>query len=151
MVAREVIHAMSRMKGSRPTVAVKFDVAKAYDTHRWDFIQACLTNLGFDGSFVSKIMLCISSITFTVRVNCGLSKQFHPKHGLPQGHPLTPYLYILVQNLSLGTPTEWQGRGICFSPRLLQTETELGCYNSLMTYFFFFAPITERCETSAIS
>lgn len=31
VVARELVHAMSKMTGSQPTVAVKLDVEKAYD------------------------------------------------------------------------------------------------------------------------
>ena len=40
VVAREMVHNMSKLKGSRPTVAVKLDVEKAYDTLQWDFHSA---------------------------------------------------------------------------------------------------------------
>ncbi|KAJ8622693.1 hypothetical protein MRB53_031222 [Persea americana] len=52
VVAQEVIHGMSRLKGSRAMVAVKLDVQKAYETISWPFLEACLIKLGFHSTFV---------------------------------------------------------------------------------------------------
>ncbi|KAJ8629265.1 hypothetical protein MRB53_022588 [Persea americana] len=95
VVAKEMIHVMSRQKGCCATVAVKLDVEKAYDTFHWDFLQACLTQLGFDRSFTTKIMLFVSSVKFTIRVNGRHTEKLRPEHGFRQGDPLPPYIYIL--------------------------------------------------------
>lgn len=37
VVAKEVIHGISRLKGSRALMAIKLDIQKAYDTLSWSF------------------------------------------------------------------------------------------------------------------
>ncbi|XXG90028.1 hypothetical protein AAC387_Pa12g1893 [Persea americana] len=115
VVAREMVHTMSKMKGSRPTIAVKLDVEEAYDTLRWDFLQACLTKLGFNMNFISKIMLCVSSVTFTVRVNGSHSEKFRLERGLRQVTLFLPIYTSPMPNPSLGVPPDWRGRVIWFS------------------------------------
>lgn len=76
-------------------VAIKLDVEKAYDTISWEFLQACLIQLGFHSDFVEKLMVCITSVRYKVRINNRHTASFTPSRGLRQGDPLSPYLYII--------------------------------------------------------
>ncbi|KAF7821112.1 ribonuclease H [Senna tora] len=45
------------------------------------------------------IMECISTSTLRIRINGDYSGWFHPTAGLRQGHPLSPYLFVLCTNV----------------------------------------------------
>lgn len=80
-------------------MAIKLDLQKPYDRFNWRFLHAVLTNLGFDLVFIKWILTCISSLSFEVLVNGGKLNQLKPSRGLRQGDPLSPYLFILKQEV----------------------------------------------------
>jgi hypothetical protein len=49
-------------------VLLKLDVAKAYDRVEWEYLRRIILKLGFHEYFVSLIMGCVTSVTFSIRV-----------------------------------------------------------------------------------
>ncbi|KAG7548016.1 Reverse transcriptase domain [Arabidopsis suecica] len=82
-----------------PRSAIKFDISKSFDTVQWPFIVGIFRALGFPDLFINWIYVCISTAYFSVVVNGELEGFFASHRGVRQGCSLSPYIFVMVQNV----------------------------------------------------
>ena len=113
LVAYETLHAMhNRKKGKKGALALKLNVSKAYDRVEWGFLKGMMIKLGFLEVWVDRVMSCVSTPFFSIRINGKAYGNIVPTRGIRQGDPLSPYLFLLCAEgfMSLLAKAESKGR-----------------------------------------
>ncbi|GMY39116.1 hypothetical protein FCV25MIE_34360 [Fagus crenata] len=81
LITFETLHHMKHMKGNQQGfMALKLDISKAYDRVEWAFLEKIMLKMGFENSWVSMIMECVHTVSYSVLIN---------------GDPISPYLFLL--------------------------------------------------------
>jgi len=91
LIAFESLHHMkTSCTGKSGYMALKLDMSKAYDRVEWIVLEKILLKLGFQNSWVSLIMECITTVTYSILVNGEPQGMITSTRGLRQGDPQSP-------------------------------------------------------------
>ncbi|GAU33334.1 hypothetical protein TSUD_165990 [Trifolium subterraneum] len=126
LIATKVIHALKRKtKGRRGELALKIDISKAYDKVDWGFLRGVMTRMGFTDVWIRWVMMCVSSVNYSVLMNSDRVGPISPGRGLRQGDPLSPYLFILVTECLIALIHQAVGRGDLHVVRICRGAPEV--------------------------
>eukprot|EP00253_Pinus_taeda_P027180 PITA_27180 len=93
-LAQEALHSV--WSKHLRAILLKIDLSKAFDRVSWLYLKMILIHLGFPHAFITWIMACITTPSFSILINGSASDFFHSDRGLRQGCPLSPLLFLLV-------------------------------------------------------
>lgn len=79
--------------------AIKINLRKAFDSVSWDFLLSALKLFNFPPKFLYWIKACITTTSFSVKVNGAPCGYFKGAKGLRQGDPLSRYLFVIVMEV----------------------------------------------------
>ena len=126
LVAFEAMYHINRKKsGKMGEMALKLDMSKAYNRVEWVFLEKIMQKLGFDDKWKALIMRCVTTVSYSIKINGTPRGCIIPSRGIRQGDPLSPYLFLLcaegLSTLIRKAVEEGQMGGIavsCGGPRL---------------------------------
>uniref|UniRef100_A0A803Q5K4 Reverse transcriptase domain-containing protein n=1 Tax=Cannabis sativa TaxID=3483 RepID=A0A803Q5K4_CANSA len=111
ILIQELVHKICRMKGKGGLMAIKLDMHKAYDKMEWSFLDKVLERNGFSEKARSLLVACVAGVSYSVLLNGNPLKKFVPYRGLRQGDPLSPFLFLLWQEVLSKLILNAEGRG----------------------------------------
>ncbi|KAM0928198.1 hypothetical protein ACQ4PT_002333 [Festuca glaucescens] len=82
-----------------PSMLLKHDVAKAFDSVSWPFLISVLRQRGFGPRWIGWLVALLRSSRTQVLVNGSEGPAFLHARGLRQGDPLSPLLFVLVMDV----------------------------------------------------
>lgn len=95
----------------KPSIFLKLDIAKAFDSVNWNYLLSVLAQYGFSQRTRDMVAISLASTSSRVILNGAPGTPFFHKKALRQGDPLSPLLFLLAIYPLQKNPRESNGGG----------------------------------------
>ncbi|XP_078157460.1 uncharacterized protein LOC144553235 [Carex rostrata] len=127
VLLREVIHSFSLRSSKQQSFAFKADLAKAFDSVRWEYFFKLLPLCGFPQRMCGWIQECVRSAKFTIQLNRRGDRFFRPTRGLKQGCSMSLYLFIIAMDPLARWLNLKMAAGTIRGLKLARTAPQMAC------------------------
>lgn len=131
----------------RCSMAIKTDMSKVYDRIEWSFLRNVLARFGFHEVWISWVMACVSSISYSYLVNGEAQGCVLPSRGIRQSDPLSPYLFILCTEVLSGLCRKAQLRGEVIGVKVARNSPAINHLLFADDTMFFSRTDSRSCAT----
>lgn len=91
--------AKSSHAANAPTVLLKLDIARAFDTVSWPFLIELMQYMGFGQIWIDLVCLLLSSASTHILVNSNPGDEILHHRGVQQRDPLSLMLFVLAMQV----------------------------------------------------
>lgn len=96
LLAFEIAHFLKKRRDGKVGFgALKLDMSKVYDLVEWSFLEAVMYQMGFNSLWVTWIMRCVCTVSYSFIVNGEPRGRIVRTRALWQGDVISPYLFLL--------------------------------------------------------
>jgi len=82
-----------------PSLFLKLDISKAFDSVSWAFLLEVLTHLGFGATWCNLVSNLLTTSTTRVLLNGEPGEEIKHQRGIRQEDPLSPMMFIIVMDV----------------------------------------------------
>ena len=87
------------LESNQNTSMLLLDFKKAYDRVSWSFLEQTMEKMGFEETWIKRVMSLNRNASATIIVNGEQSQAFKLQRSIRQGCPLAPYLFLLIADV----------------------------------------------------
>lgn len=152
LVAFEINHFIHRKtQGNTGVAGLKVDVSKAYDRLEWSFVESMLHKFGFHTDWISRIMTCVTTVSYSFLRKGEVFGDINLKRGIRQGDHISPYLYILCAEGFLAIIRNYEANGLLHGCKIARGAPSVSHHlYADDCYFFFRASNSEAYSMKSI-